>query len=213
LGGRKKWRKEIRATESVREMPIDDLLQSVEVNAKERMQEILDRAKSESEDIIKEAKTREGAIRKKHLENAKKGVDFERIKTTTDFKEEQKMRINRVKDEIFQRAFQDARKKLLSIRNDPSYEAILRILTREALTEMGGKETIIHIDRRDEPLIRRILNDLKVNSKVVTDLDSIGGLTVQSPDGKFAVLNTFESRLERAKELIRSDIFSILYGE
>jgi vacuolar-type H+-ATPase subunit E/Vma4 len=194
-------------------MPIDDLLQSVEVSAKERMQEILDRAKSETEDIIKEAKSKEETIRKKHLEDAKKVIDFDRLKTTTALKEEQKMRINRVKDEIFQRAFQDARKKLLSLRNDPSYEATLRTLTKEVLGEMEGREAIIHIDRRDESLIRNILNDLKVNSKIVTDLDTAGGLTIQSSDGTFTVLNTFESRLERAKELIRSDIFSVLYGE
>ena len=194
-------------------MPIDDLLQSVEVSAKERMQEILNRAKSESEDIIKEAKSREETLIKKHLEDAKIAVDFERVKTTTALKEEQKMRISRVKDEIFQRAFQDAHKKLFSMRNDPSYEATLRGLTREVFGEMEGKEATIHIDRRDEPLIRKILNDLKVNSKIVTDLDCTGGLTIQSSDGTFTVLNTFESRLERAKELIRSDVFSILYGE
>jgi len=194
-------------------MPIDDLLQSVEVSAKERMQEILDRAKSESEDIIKEAKLREETLRKQHLEDAKKTVDFERVKTTTALKEEQKMRISKVKDEIFQRAFSDTRKKLLSMRNDPSYEATLQALTREVLGEMEGKEATIHIDRRDESLTRKILSDLKVNSKIVTDLDCSGGLTIQSSDGTFTVLNTFESRLERAKELIRSDIFSILYGE
>lgn len=194
-------------------MPIDDLLHSVEVNAKERMQEILNRAKTESEDIIKEAKSREAFLIKTHLENAKKVVDFERIKITTALKEEQKMRINRVKDEVYQRAFQDARKKLLSMRNDPSYEMTLRALTREALKEMEGKEITIHINPRDEPLFRKILNELNVNSKIVTDLESIGGLTVQSADGSFTVLNTFESRLERAKELVRSDIFSILYGE
>jgi vacuolar-type H+-ATPase subunit E/Vma4 len=193
-------------------MPIDDLLQSVEVNAKERMQEILNRAKSESEDIIKEAKSREEAIRKKHLDNAKKAVDFERIKTITALKEEQKMRINRAKDEIFKQAFQEAHRKLLLMRNDPAYEMILRALAKEALNEMEGKEIIVHIDPRDEPLIRKILNELKVNSKIVTDLDSSGGLMIQSSDGTFTVHNTFESRLERAKELIRSDIFSILYG-
>jgi Archaeal/vacuolar-type H+-ATPase subunit E len=194
-------------------MPIDDLLQSVEVNAKERMQEILARAKSESEDILKEATSKEEIIGKRHLENAKRAVDFERIKTTTALKEEQKMRINRVKDEVFQRAFQNAHQKLLSLRKDPSYESIIRALTREALSEMDEKEIIIHVDPRDEPLIRKILGDLKVNSNIVTDLESAGGLVVQSSDGKFTILNTFESRLERAKELVRSDIFSILYGE
>jgi V/A-type H+-transporting ATPase subunit E len=194
-------------------MPIEELLRSVEVSAKERMQEILDRARNESAEIIREAKSREEAIRKRHLENAKKTVDFERVKTTTTLKEEQKMRISRVKDEIFHQAFQDARNRLQSMRAKPSYEATLRVLTSEALGEMEGKEAVIHVDRRDEPLIRKILNDLKVNSKIVTDIECSGGLTVQTPDGTFTVLNTFESRLERAKELIRSDIFSILYGE
>jgi vacuolar-type H+-ATPase subunit E/Vma4 len=54
---------------------------------------------------------------------------------------------------------------------------------------------------------------LKMNSQVVSDLQSLGGLTITSSDGTTTILNTLESRLGMAKELMRAEVFSILFGE
>jgi vacuolar-type H+-ATPase subunit E/Vma4 len=52
-----------------------------------------------------------------------------------------------------------------------------------------------------------------MNSQVVSDLHSLGGLTITSSDGTTTILNTLESRLGMAKELMRAEVFSILFGE
>jgi vacuolar-type H+-ATPase subunit E/Vma4 len=58
-----------------------------------------------------------------------------------------------------------------------------------------------------------VLNELGWNSEIVGDLTSAGGLAVSTKDGKVVVSNTIESRLNNAKELLKREIFSTLFGD
>jgi len=51
-----------------------------------------------------------------------------------------------------------------------------------------------------------------VQCNIQSDIESIGGLCVSSSDEKITVLNTIESRVERARELLKQEIFGVLYG-
>lgn len=194
-------------------MALEDLIHSVEVIAQERSQEILERAHRESEEIIKEAKLKEDEIKRRRIETAKRDAEIERIKLLSAAKEENKMRIIRIKDELLQKTFQGALSRLESLRETPRYEAILRVLMKEALEEFEGKEATLHVDVRDLPLCRKILGELHRNSEIVADLKCAGGLNATLADGSFTVFNTFESRLVKVRDLMRSEIFLTLFGE
>jgi vacuolar-type H+-ATPase subunit E/Vma4 len=58
----------------------------------------------------------------------------------------------------------------------------------------------------------RVLKDLGANYEVIPDLHSAGGLIANTKDETFLISNTIESRLERARELLRPEVFTILYG-
>lgn len=194
-------------------MPYDDLIQSVEASAGERITEIKERAQKEADEILREARTKENAIKAARMEEAKRAVEIERTKLTSTARKEQKIRVNQIKDAQFQRAFQLAQQQLATVRSHSSYRKTFTMLLKEALEEMEGKETTIHVDPRDESLCRIILGEGHINSQISTDLRSNGGVAIYSLDENFRLENTFESRLKKGREQLRSDIFSLLFGD
>jgi V/A-type H+-transporting ATPase subunit E len=85
-------------------------------------------------------------------------------------------------------------------------------LLKETILELEGEEILLHIDKQDESLCKKLLKELKLNHEIVTDITSIGGLNASTRDGKFIVFNTIESRLETAKVQLKLEVFAVLYG-
>jgi vacuolar-type H+-ATPase subunit E/Vma4 len=85
-------------------------------------------------------------------------------------------------------------------------------MLQEVVLELEGEEIQLHIDKRDETLCKKVLSELKLNCDVVTDITCAGGLNAGTKDGRFIISNTTESRFEKAKGILKSEIFTTLYG-
>jgi V/A-type H+-transporting ATPase subunit E len=194
-------------------MAIDDLIQAVEVSGQERIQEIRERSKAEADEIIREAQAKDLPIKKRFMEEATQSVAIQRNKILSEVREKSRMEVIKAKNEIFERVFEEAVQKMGSARAHPKYREILGTLLREALDDLGSDNVVLHIDKRDESLLKELLNELKVSGEITADLTSAGGLNAYSNDGRFIVFNTLESRLKKAKEIYRPEMFSVLFGE
>jgi vacuolar-type H+-ATPase subunit E/Vma4 len=51
-----------------------------------------------------------------------------------------------------------------------------------------------------------------LNGDIVTDISCAGGLNASTKDGRFVIFNTVESRFERAKVLLKREVYAALYG-
>ena len=194
-------------------MAFDDLIKAVEVSGQERISEIMERSKAEAEEIIREAQAKDEPIRKRLLDNAKQSVEIQRNKLLSAAREKSRMEVAKTKSEIFQKVFDEAPHHLASVREHPQYRENLKVLLGEALRDLGNSDIVLHIDKRDEALWKEILNESKGNYQIVTDLTCAGGLNVYTRDERFVIFNTLESRLKKAKEIYRPEIFSLLFGE
>ncbi|OPZ45032.1 MAG: V-type ATP synthase subunit E [Euryarchaeota archaeon ADurb.BinA087] len=194
-------------------MAIDDLIKAVEVSGQERILEIQERSKAEADEIIKDAQAKDQPIKKRLLEEATQSVAIQRNKILSEVREKSRMEFIKAKNEIFERVFDEAVRNLESSREHPRYKEILKSLLNEAIDDLGTDGVIFHIDKRDEALFKDILNEMKVSGDIITDLTSAGGLNAYSRDGRFVIFNTLESRLKKAKEIYRPEIFSVLFGE
>jgi len=194
-------------------MAIDDLIKAVEVSGQERILEIQERSKAEADEIIKDAQAKDQPIKKRLLEEATQSVAIQRNKILSEVREKSRMEFIKAKNEIFERVFDEAVRNLESSREHPRYKEILKSLLNEAIGDLGTDGVIFHIDKRDEALFKDILNEMKVSGDIITDLTSAGGLNAYSRDGRFVIFNTLESRLKKAKEIYRPEIFSALFGE
>ncbi len=193
-------------------MPYEQLIESVELCAEDKIRGIKEKANLDAENIITEAKGKDEIIKKKYLDAVKKTVDKEKRKSIAKINEENHMQLIQAKDAVFKHAFAEAQKILLSVRGQANYENIFRKLLKETILELEGEEILLHIDKQDESLCKKLLPELKLNCEIVTDITCAGGLNASTRDGKFIIFNTIESRFERAKVQLKLEVFATLYG-
>jgi V/A-type H+-transporting ATPase subunit E len=194
-------------------MPYEDLLSALKANAQERMKEIRDRAEAEALKIRRDAEEGAQGIRSAYLEEARRAVQLEKGKLISKVGAEKRMAFAKTKEDLFRQIFDQAALGMASARDHQGYRLLLKKILGEAMEELPEEEIRVHIDPRDEPLCRDILREMKQNCEVVTDLTTMGGLNATTADERLMIFNTLESRLARAKELMKSEIMSTLYGD
>jgi V/A-type H+-transporting ATPase subunit E len=194
-------------------MAYENLLKSVEESAQEKERELREKAQSAVQLIFEDTKNQSTAIQQSLLAEAKKAATIEKNKLFYLTKGENKENLIKTKEAIFSTAFGDAEQRLSHVRKDPKYPDILKNLTREAVGALGGDTFRIHIDKRDEMLIKKILSELHLSGEVIADLQCSGGLVVSTQNESVKISNTLESRLERVKEQKKLEIYAVLYGD
>ncbi len=194
-------------------MTYENLITSMEESAEERIREIRKKAYKQAEETIKHAEVEAEAIKKYYLENAAQSIEAESYKLNYDVNSKNKMNVMRIKDEMVQKAFLEAREQLASIRERSTYEHTLKKLIQEAFDELNVPEVRLHVDKRDVDLCKQILSEMNKNSEIKADLTCAGGLNVSTKDEKVIVFNTIEKRLDKATELLKFEIFSTIYGD
>ena len=187
-------------------------MRSIETAAGERKREILTQAAAEAEKIRKAASERAAAIREEGMTEAKRRLAQDRERALGQVREEGRMELLDRKNRIADRAFEAAGRKVLALRESPGYRDVAKHLTDEAIGLAGGKDLVLHVDPRDRPLFEGIIRELGSNCDLVTDRAGAGGLTVTSRDGRVLVTNTLESRLSRARDILKGEVFALLSG-
>jgi vacuolar-type H+-ATPase subunit E/Vma4 len=177
-------------------------------SASEQVQEVLNKAEKEAEAIKREAIQKSESIKTILVSEARRKAELGRNREMYLTREELKADSVRVREGFFQRAFLAASKKAEKTRERPDYREILKNLLTEGIAKAGSEEIQVHVDRRDEPLCREIASELKLNLTIFPDLTTAGGVEIHTTDDAIVVFNTIESRLERAKEVIRQEIFA-----
>ena len=194
-------------------MAYENLLKSVEESAQEKERELREKAHTAVQSISDDINNQVTMIQQSILAEAKKAATIEKNKLIYLTKGENKEKLIKTKETIFSTAFGDAEQRLLHLRKDPNYPDILKSLTREAVGALGGETFRIHIDKRDENLIKKILSELNLSGEVIADLICAGGLVVSTNNESIKLSNTLESRLERVKEQKKLEIYTVLYGD
>lgn len=194
-------------------MAYENLLKSVEESAQEKERELREKARSAVQLISEDAKNQVTVIQQSLLAEAKRAATIEKNKLIYLTKGENKEKLIKTKEAIFSIAFGDAEQRLSHVRKDRKYPDILKSLTREAVGALGGETFRIHIDKRDEKIIKKILSELNLSGEVIADLQCAGGLVVNTQNESVKISNTLESRLERVKEQKKLEIYTVLYGD
>jgi len=194
-------------------MAYENLLKSVEESAQEKEHELREKARSAVQAISEDAKNQATMIQQSILAESKKAATIEKNKLIYLTKGENKEKLIKTMEAIFSKAFSEADKQLSNVRKDQNYPEILKNLTREAVEALGGETFRIHIDKRDETQIKKIVSELNLSGEVIADLQISGGLVLSTRNEDVKISNTFESRLERVKERKKLEIYAILYGD
>lgn len=194
-------------------MAYENLLKSVDESAHERELELLENARVTIEGIKKKAREQAELIRQSQISDAEMAAVIEKNKLMYLVNAEDKAHLITIREQLFSSAFNEAKLQLSQLRNHPEYPDIFKKLTVDAAEALGVDTFHIHVDKRDEELCRKTLASLNLHPDIIPDLVSAGGLVASLPDQSVIISNTVESRLERAQERKKLEIYSILSGD
>ena len=91
------------------------------------------------------------------------------------------------------------------------YEALFSALAAEAFDGVSGPVTV-HTAPADTALAEQAAAAAGLSAEVVGDLESAGGLVVDTGGGKIIRRNTLEDRLDRVTQFLQADVAKILFS-
>jgi V/A-type H+-transporting ATPase subunit E len=100
------------------------------------------------------------------------------------------------------------------LRSEKSYHAVLHQLLTEALAEIAassddGGHVCLEADPLDQDTLSAILAEMGLDLAVQYSLSTWGGVVARSDDGRIVVINTLETRLERALPYLRHNLAAL----
>ena len=194
---------------------------------------ILSEAQAKADGILQESDAEVNSI----MDNGNKQAELEKNKILDDAKKQSDMRYQQIiseakmnsrrmgleaREEVIDAAFEKANEELVSIASSEAseYSDALMKMIKEAATEIGGGDLIIHIKEEDKSKVTN-LDTLTSEIKSVTGkdthlefgqaIDTIGGAILKTKNGEIEVNNTIEARMLRYKKALRSEVAKVLF--
>ncbi|MFP4344556.1 MAG: V-type ATP synthase subunit E [Anaerolineales bacterium] len=193
---------------------IEILEQAILSQAQIEAQRLLDEAEVRAERIVAQADAEARTEAERILERARTATEaLRRQMAATTQLEAQNLRLRR-REEILNRAFESARRRLHSLVEQPEYEALASDLVREGVARLGGhtNKVIVRADPQTRTLLEggglsRLAESLQVHLELGPPLAWGTGVVLETAEGHRRYDNTLESRLERMREELRTPVY------
>ncbi|MGH2606879.1 MAG: V-type ATP synthase subunit E, partial [Anaerolineales bacterium] len=145
----------------------------------------------------------------------------DRLRTLSQAILEARRRTDEARQEWIVEVLHRATDRLRAIRADPRYPRFLQAWITEAigvLTADGGVTTLlardeafeVEVDPRDLPAASKVLGAQPTRARLVAGHETDGGVILRTADGAVVVVNTIDSRLERAAPEVRRRLAHML---
>jgi V-type H+-transporting ATPase subunit E len=194
---------------------IEMLAQAIMLEAKDEAEQLQVEAKEKADAIRKRAQAEAEAERKLILDRAKQEAD--RLKSQASATAQLKARSTQLeaREKLLDSVFVEVKKQLTSVKKRPDYADIVKMLTREALTQLKATEAEIRADESTQKVLKldEIAKELNGKFSSGTKLEEGTGVVVSASGGKLNYDNTLETRLSRLQGTLRSSVYKVLMGE
>lgn len=191
-------------------MAIDDILRALDEQAQADCDEIIGESREHAKLIVEEAERQAQEIHNKYVHQVERVATANASKKVNAARLESKMIVSSVKGDGVASVFDAARGELSSVRG-AGYDALFSALAAEAFDGVSGPVTV-HTAPADTALAEQAAAAAGLSAEVVGDLDSAGGLVVDTGGGKIIRRNTLEDRLDRATQFLQADVAKILFS-
>ena len=195
------------------------IVESIMSVAQEKADGIIQDANAEVSQINANAEKTAEAEKTKILENGKKQSDMRYQQIISEAKMNARRAELGAKEEVIEAAFDKATDDLKDIASSGSeeYDDSLTKIIKEAVDEIGGKDLIIQLNEADTNKFKSQLDSSStfqiddIKFQLGEPIDTIGGAIVKTKNGDIEVNNTIESRLDRFKSVLRSEVADVLF--
>ena len=183
---------------------------------------VINKAKLEAEEIVREALEKARNIIKEAEEKKKAMIEEERRKLLSELELEAKLAearrearliVAKAKHEVVEE-IRGKIKILLENMDEDKRRKSLRKLLLESLEELKNcgfkvENIVLYVSPRDKGIVENLLRELNINGKIVENSGIIGGLLISTPGNEVSIDNTYSSRVEK---ILRAVLPEILKG-
>jgi vacuolar-type H+-ATPase subunit E/Vma4 len=193
-------------------LALEDILRALEDKVGARIEVIQSEAQQRVAEIMSEVDKDAARTKRARLKKVEDAVRSEATAIIYSASLKAKNELIKAQEETVDEAFRMAEARLSELHKDQGYPRILGVLLDEALEFFDG-EVILQVRQADRELVQKMMAERQVPYSISeTPLEASGGLVVSSPGGQVVVSNTFESRLDKAKDKLRLEISRTLFG-
>lgn len=197
--------------------------ESLKEEAEDEREEILKEANQKAEEIKSEARREADAKSDKIIEEGKREAKSIVKKILSNARMKARRKKLEFKDEMCQRVFEEAKDKLLELKeNQEKYKEILKKLIKEGGLAVGGGDLEVLVSKSEDLLTQELIEEIGREISEETGKDTqltlkkelkgkTGGAIVRRSDGSMQSDNTFEARLERMRDSLRTEVTKILF--
>jgi V/A-type H+-transporting ATPase subunit E len=199
----------------------DKIVSSIMSEAQGKADIIMQDANSEIAAINANAEKTAEAEKTKILENGKKQSEMRYQQIISEAKMNARRAELGAKEEVIEAAFNKATDELQSIASSGSeeYDDALTRMIKEAADEIGGKNLVLQMNEKDTKKFKDQLESSGVSTFQIEDItfelgepiETMGGAILKTSNGDIEVNNTIESRLDRFKSVLRSEVANVLF--
>ena len=194
-------------------MALEDILRALEEKAEVRIQAVQADSQQRVAEIMSEVERDAERTRRARLKKVEDAVRSESTAIIYSAQLKAKNELIKAQEETVDEAFRLAEQKLKELSREERYSKILVVLLNESLEFFEGSEVLIQVRPDDRGLVEKMMAEKQQPYRISdTPLEASGGLVVSSPGGEVVVSNTFESRLDRARDKLRLAISNTLFG-
>jgi len=204
-------------------MSLEALKREIFESANRRREEILKEAREKADKIVEEAKDKAERIIERKREAIIKELSEKKKAALAVARLEGKKKVLETRGSLVDKAFEEAKKKLIEIKDGKDYLNILIKFIAEAIKELGKDEVNIRVSSSDYEFMKKNLKIIeknvskKIGKKVVLNLieehvNIIGGVIVSSKGDQIIYTNSFDSRINRVYDEMRDEVIKILFG-
>lgn len=194
-------------------MALEDILKALEEKAEARVAAIESEAQQRASEILAEVDKDAARTKRMRLKKIDDQIRSEATGIVYSAQLKAKNQLIKAQEETVDEAFHKAELRLKDLDKQADYPQILEVLLDECLDFFPQGEVLVQVRPNDRGTLEKMLSDRGRSFRISdTPLAASGGLVVSSPDGQIVVSNTFDSRLERARDHLRLEISKTLFG-
>jgi vacuolar-type H+-ATPase subunit E/Vma4 len=187
-------------------MGIEKLKGSLLSEASEDAIKIVQSAEAHVSGMLDEERSRKAEMKKDAEKDVARRLEEQRNERIAWARLESKRVIAEAREDAIKGVLEDFFDGLKGAKKTPEYKRFLGKMIPEAANELGG-EVVIHVLKGEKIMVPAVKG-----SKILEDLEALGGAIVETTDGKIRVDLTLETLFETKRDDIRKGIYEKLFG-
>ncbi|MEM0166654.1 MAG: V-type ATP synthase subunit E family protein [Thermoplasmata archaeon] len=188
-------------------MPIEDILKEIEEKGKLQVEEIRKETEEKVSKIINESQEKSKKIIEEGKESFRKYLENEKKRRISTINMEMRMKYIRELNNILDLYVESLKNIIKKFRNSENYKNYIVNSIEKGKKEIGGDVKII-ISFLDKDLVKN-----EKNVEFSNHLDSLGGVILESIDGKKRADYSISTLIEEKYLEIKQEIYERMKGE